>query len=254
MRSIPAELRRLRTSLSYRRPLAAAAPAEAPSSAIFKEYFIVIAALVYFMGWMFLYYYLLNFGIDIFAVDLPFYYFFIYAFAAIRHALVNPSWTGWLAILVIAALLIASRWSGLALEDARKRRPSLAYLPTFLGVIAIAGAFIFGHQSAYGAAASRAQAVRFDPAIAVQFHFRDSPGFLRSLFPSKESPSIAALTEMTLDRPVTLILETTNRYFVLVQPVAIGDGADYRSAARVVEISRDDVKFTEFKLPNMKRQ
>jgi hypothetical protein len=255
MRSIPAELRRLRASLSHRRPPAAApaSAAEAPSSAIFKEYFIAIAALVYFMGWMFLYYYLLNFGIDIFAVDLPFYYFFVYAFAAIRHALVNPSWAGWLAVLVIAALLIASRWSGLALEDGRQR-PSLAYLPTFLGVIASAGAYIFGHQPAYGAAAARAQAIRFDPPIEVQFHFRESPGLLRRLFPAKESPSLAALTEMTLDRSVTVILETTNRYFVLVQPLAIGDGADYRSAARVVEIGRDDVKFTEFKLPNAKRQ
>jgi hypothetical protein len=256
MRPLSAELRRLRILIARRTPRAAR-PATAPetsSTAIFKEYFVVIAALVYFMGWMFLYYYLYDFGIDIFAVDLPFYYFFVYAFAAIRHALVNPSWTGVLAVAVIAALLVASRWSGLVLRDGRER-PWFAYLPTFLAVAAVAGAFVLGHQAAYGAAAARAQALRFDPGIEAQFHFRHVPGFLHRLFASApENPSIAALADTDPDRPARVILETGNRYFVLVQPVADDDGADYRSAARVVEISRDDVKFVEFKLSNAKRQ
>jgi hypothetical protein len=259
MRSISAELRRLRASLSHQRRRPAAAPggtsgaAEASSSPIFKEYFIVIAALVYFMGWMFLYYYLLNFGIDIFAVDLPFYYFFVYAFAAIRHVLVHPSWTYGVALLAIAVLLFALHWIGLALTEGRAP-PSLAFLRNLLGVAAVAIAFIVGHQAAYGAAAARTQALRFDPAVEAQFHFRKSPGLLARLFAAEESPSLAALATTNPNRPAIVILETSSRYFVLVQPVADGDGADYRSAARVVEVARDDVKFVEFKLPNAKRQ
>jgi hypothetical protein len=256
MRLILAELRRLRRLASRRRPRAASTAAgatEASPGAIFKEYFVVIAALIYFMGWMFLYYYLLDFGIDIFAVDLPFYYFFVYAFAAVRHALISPSWAGGLALLAIALLLTASRWIDLVLKDGRAPR-SLAVLPNLLGTAAVAVAFIAAHQAAHGAAAARAQALRFDPVIEAQFHFRQTPGFLARLFPAEESPSLAALAVLKRNRPATVILETSNRYFVLVQPVAADDGPDYRSAARVVEIARDDVKFVEFKLPNAKRQ
>ncbi len=44
---------------------------------------IAITSWLYFTGWMYLYYYLRSFGFSIFEVDVPFHYFFIYAFAVL---------------------------------------------------------------------------------------------------------------------------------------------------------------------------
>lgn len=44
-----------------------------------------VATLLYFLGWMYLYYFLENFQISIISIDIPFHYFFIYSFATIKY-------------------------------------------------------------------------------------------------------------------------------------------------------------------------
>lgn len=51
----------------------------------FSILILLLGVISYFLGWMYLYYYLDFFGIYIFEVDIPVYYFFIYSFALLDN-------------------------------------------------------------------------------------------------------------------------------------------------------------------------
>jgi hypothetical protein len=67
---------------------------------------ILFAAIyLYFIGWVHVHFFYSDFGISINSLDIPFYYFFIYSYAAFYY--VFASIWGFLSLLVIAIIIIA---------------------------------------------------------------------------------------------------------------------------------------------------
>lgn len=50
---------------------------------------IAITSLLYFSGWMYIFYYMRDFGFSVFEADIPFHYFLIYSFAVLGNILNN---------------------------------------------------------------------------------------------------------------------------------------------------------------------
>jgi hypothetical protein len=145
--------------------LKAALPRPAPSGSVkdgpilsFQALIVSVAAILYFLGWMYLYYYLFEFGIDIFALEIPFYYIFVYSFAVIRHSFQAN----------MAGVLIAASTAILVYGVTRYFVPRAA---SFVLLAFASSAFLLGHSAAISAARDRSEQLRFDPTSFVEVVF-----------------------------------------------------------------------------------
>jgi hypothetical protein len=249
-----AEIRRLRTAIlaalrgSARsgNSVASAEKTELLSSGAVQFYCVAAASLLYFLGWMFLYYYLFNFGIDIFALDIPFYYFFVYAFSALSFA-----WSQWAWAIVVSGcaipLLISfakSLYQTKALDGARGLSSALAGVTI---VFAVGFAFFLANWVAERAAEARTQDLRFQSQVSYEFTFRKETSI-----PS--DPFLIALQTFDPARRALPIIETPDRFYVLVQPTDAREDPRYRRSGRVVAIERSDVLFARVKIPNARQK
>lgn len=128
---------------------------------------IVITSLLYFTGWMYLYYFLLDFGFSIFEVDIPFHFTLVYSFAVLdgvvdTHTLV--ALVCFIAILVLLQIFVASQgtdqtpaWSWSSTSASTR-----IYLisATILAVISL---FLFAQNQARQAATEYATSIRNNP-------------------------------------------------------------------------------------------
>jgi len=220
--------------------LKAALPRPAPSGSVkdgpilsFQALIVSVAAILYFLGWMYLYYYLFEFGIDIFALEIPFYYIFVYSFAVIRHSFQAN----------MAGVLIAASTAILVYGVTRYFVPRAA---SFVLLAFASSAFLRGHSAAISAARDRSEQLRFDPT-----------SFVEVVFPSdndvvKTDQHLSRLTKFDPASPATLIIASRDRYFLLLQPFLRGE-PDYRPSAKVLELKREDVVALKFKLSNRRR-
>jgi hypothetical protein len=216
------------------------------SAASLQIYSAVTVAYLYFLGWMFLYYYLLNFGIDIFSLDIPLHYFFVYSFATISF-----SWSRWwwaVCLLGVAVPIVVVLAHFLYASRTQSAAPVLrSILAGILLIVLIGTVFFLGHLGSEQAGEARYRNLRFASKQSYEFDFRSGIAL-----PS--NPTLQALISFDPQRRAIPILETTDRIFVLVQPAAPAEGRDYRRSARVVEISRSDVLFTKVKIPDARLQ
>ena len=204
----------------------------------FQRYSILFAAVAYFLGWMHLYYYLHEFRVDIFAVDIPFQYFFVYAFVALRLMFDAHFWWTSLVILGVIALTLAPRWM-LPAIGLGMRSPLFAFGTAACWLLALVLTFGLGQLGSYSTALLRAKSIRDAPPSFVEFVFKDPA----QLTIDDDIAALLAFDPMT-NRVATLILETRDRYFVLVQPVDAAPEEKVQSA-RVIEISRADVLYSK---------
>lgn len=248
MSTLEHELRKLRTTLSIAienltRQLKPTEPASKPlellSSGAIQLYSIGVVALLYFLGWMFLYYYLLSFGIDIFALDIPFHYFFVYAFATIKFSSIKWPWIVALCVLLAPVIIVVAH----ILIGRSKVTGNQFFLVigTVLLAALVGAVFFLAHAGAQRTADWDYKKIRYAPAFSYEFRFRPNISL-------ESSPRLAGLQSIQLDRSGSTkaipIIETKDRYFVLIQAV-LPPPADSRTRtiARVVEINRDDVLF-----------
>jgi Tfp pilus assembly major pilin PilA len=82
---------------------------KSPLLSTLKEVAFFVAIYLYFAGYVYFYYYYENFGISLNAIDIPVYYFFVYAFNVLLALQRGEVWvyalrSQWVVILVIAIL------------------------------------------------------------------------------------------------------------------------------------------------------
>jgi hypothetical protein len=205
----------------------------------FQRYSILFAAVAYFLGWMHLYYYLHEFRVDIFAVDIPFQYFFVYAFVALRLMFDAHFWWTVLVILGVVFLTLAPRWILPSLGIAM-RSPLFAFGTAACWLVALVLTFGLGQLGSYSTALLRAKSIRTAPPAFIEFVFKDPT----QLEIDDDTAALLAF-DPTTNRVATLILETQDRYFVLVQAVAVETEEELVQTARVIEVSRGDVLYSK---------
>lgn len=133
---------------------------------------IAATALLYFTGWMYLYYYLESFGFSIFEADIPYHYFFVYAFAVV-DAPITQMHQILLALFICGLVYLALRHAiadriglsrALAGQQLRRfLRPDALDTRVILPTLAVLGAvllFFFAHQAARASADAEAERVR----------------------------------------------------------------------------------------------
>lgn len=211
---------------------------------------LIVGAIFYFLGWMYLYYYLNYFGFSIFEVDVPFHYFFIYSFAIFDNISFFNS--AGLAISAIVTILYFSFRNsiinGTNSQYVRKnifktwRFDTLILIGTW-PVLALMALFLFGHDLARSTAfvegariseGTRGTVILFkDPVIkTINDNFDESSVFLANKYLTPEN---ADITENFI---TIIIFSTTKRYFLLLKNRKINS-----SASLAVSIAKDDVIF-----------
>lgn len=252
MRELVREIKKLRdwvTNVLILAPskTSAAAPTASKHGELFPSAIIPLfsvgsAALLYFTGWMYLYYYLLNFQIDMFSVDVPFYFFFIYSFATITYSWIHWKFAvllfsfGAVTIAVVSRLLVI-RAEGFLSFSVR------ALLAIWLITSMVGVSFFLTHYAAERAAYAQYRERRFRFPTSWEFSFKKDVDVPNDKF-------LSALKDFSPDAQIVPIIETSDRYYVLIQPTPASDGQTYRSAGRVIEIPRDEVLFARLKLSN----
>jgi hypothetical protein len=133
---------------------------------------IAATAWLYFTGWMYLYYYLESFGFSIFEADIPYHYFFVYAFAVV-DAPITQMHEILLALFICGLLYLALRHvvaDGIGMSRAlaghRVRQfllPDALDTRIVVSTVTVLGAvlmFFYAHQAARASAGSEAERVR----------------------------------------------------------------------------------------------
>jgi hypothetical protein len=136
---------------------------------------VVLVAWFYLIGWVYTYFYLRFFHIDIFELDIPLEYIFVQAITPVEFSL----WNYWLyltGIIVLSGAVIFSirrctvrpvKWLRELIHRYRKR----LVFPSAIAVAALL--YIVGFQIAALAATNRAQEVWTSDAPEIQFTFAD---------------------------------------------------------------------------------
>lgn len=201
-----------------------------------KSAFVLSAAFSYFLGWMFLYYYLRYFRIDLLSADIPFHYFFIYSFAPIKYMLGHYNiidWAAMFSVVIIASIVIRlieshGVWS---------------ILPSILVPFLLFLLFIWGHELASAAANDHALTLRSYPSNTVNFVFKNSFKLLDS-----KDKRLRVFLELNADYRLHSILDTKERYFVFFQdkPSSNIDGKIVLGSTSAYAVSAKDVLFKEY--------
>ncbi len=264
-------------------------PGSEESKILISIYVIGIPALLYFLGWMTLFYYLEYYGIYLFSTDIPFHFFFIYSFSVIKYVvfyflnlvLTYPILTGFLIFVAAIVVIVAKYSSHIPVIHPHTSKIELIKKQSITSVGEIrralfshsAGAtvvllilFILGHQAAKTSGISLAEALRDEPQPLVRVYLKPSA-------PEKQSADVVASNSPSSPMPdpfkdevqfddtqrVTVLFATKNKYFLLVQGLPTKEqitnsgnsNPKYRPEARVVEIRADEIAYLTTKLGEM---
>jgi hypothetical protein len=199
-------------------------PASPSFAVTFQAYAVIVAALLYFIGWIFLYRYLNRFGIDILSVEVPLYYVFVYSFSVITHILSRHLLLASLAIILLVILgYITSRLRVFT-------RPLAGLMVVF--------AFFVGYVGASDAASEASRTLQNYPESIVEFVFRNPEAVSRD-------PYFQAATVFDPMAAAIPLLQTEHYYFVWIKPMAPAG----KLAARLLQIPTSEVLYARIREP-----
>lgn len=193
---------------------------------------VVLAAWVYFIGWIYFYFYLRFFHIDIFELDIPREYIVVQAITPVEYA-VWHYWLVWVSTAVAAAAGFVCLW--------RCRLASVVRLRSFLdthwgrlkfslataGVVAL---YVVGFKVATAAALYRAQKVWTSDAPEIKFTFADD---------EKDALGESRLGASNKNYALRYLLATKDFYYVFIADRA--STANYVPDGLVFKIRSDAV-------------
>ena len=192
---------------------------------------IVLAAWVYFIGWIYFYFYLRFFHIDIFELDIPREYIVVQAITPVKYALWQD-WPVWAPILVAAAGFLCLRRCRLEpvvrlrnFLDAEWNR--LKFPLTTAGVVAL---YLVGFKVATAAALDQAKQVWTSNAAQIQFTFTDD---------AKAALEKSRLARMNQEHDLLYLFSTKDFYYVFFAEKA--PPANYVPDGLVFKIRSDAV-------------
>lgn len=187
-----------------------------------------LTSLLYFTGWMYLYYYLANFGFSIFEVNVPFHYIVIYSFAVLDGLIAqwNPflmALFGFSFAFVALRIFVLKQLNEKPVEDAtwmddKTIRYSLALLPGLLLIVVFQQAQV----AARNAAAYQADELRANPQPRILSLTADAAKNVKSYKGSLQDADLKSyLVQDTGSRdwkslPVEVVFADQERYFLVL--------------------------------------
>ena len=178
---------------------------------------LVISVYLYFVGWLYAYYLFLEFGVSLHTVEIPVYYFFVYAYSVLLQARI-----GFRLVLVTILLIVIF----------------VRVLPSKLAVGMICVAlFPAMFYAAERAAREDATYKRQGNAKTIRFIIK----------PQAAKAYPAAFRQLNCEHKLRLLVLTKDRYFVFHQPPGEKEELPY---ATTYDISRSDVVLAEIDIQN----
>lgn len=212
---------------AVRRPVAARQSSLAgPSFALLsllKDALVPLGIYAYFTGFIYIYYFYNRLGISLSAVDVPFYYFFLFSFNVLRAHFFAVMAS---VLAVIGAFTLAAKW----------RYGNVSVLVVLVGQL-----FFLQWLATITVAADVIKLrTRRDEYPRVSFDFKTPAGI--------QYPT--SLLQANADRTLKIVLETKDRYYVLDQPFDESDGMLYEGT--VYSVAKADVIVTQIHLRQTK--
>jgi len=246
-------------------------PDEVSSKSALSIYAIGIPALLYFLGWMNLFYYLDYFGVYIFSIDIPFHFFFIYSFSVFKFAISavdNVIDVRLLSALFLGLLLYVWLFCPQLKTDIPATINSLTMpLRHPIGAVFLLFIlFVLGHLIAQADGITQAENLRANPQPLVKVFPKPSKSSGKKsadgtcVCGAQSSPPdpFSGNGQFDVNTRVTVAFATKTRYFVLVQRLATekdvkedGKSTKYRPEAEIVEISASEIAYLTTKLQEM---
>lgn len=215
----------------------------------------VFAVYFYFIGWLRIFYYLSEFRIDISQIEIPFHYFFLHAFSAIRSAYSIDAVLHLILFLAVVVLLVmvCGHLAG------REKRPESATIKPSATIakivesqakaleylLVITSIFVFvifllaiGHSMARNSADEWIREVRLgrglllfeDPVQQTGFASRDNLKLFSDRYLNDFSENGCEIFTDDRNYFVSMVFASSSHYYLLFQPV---DNASFRDNDRV---------------------
>jgi hypothetical protein len=174
---------------------------------------LIIGAYLYFCGWVYIYYFIDNFSISLASIEIPFYYFIVYAYSVIFN---------WLSVIILIITLIILL---IAYKYISNKMINLLLLILLFPVLLLLARY---------KANSESLSIRRGDARSIVFYFKENS----ANFPEN-------FIQYNKNRKLKFITKTKDRYYVIYQP-ASPKGAEHAiSRAHIYDIRNDDVRLVE---------
>jgi hypothetical protein len=161
--------------------------------AVLRNAVFFIATYLYFTGWVYVYYFLRDFGIALSSVNTPVYYFFVYSYGVMES---NFFWLLLIVVGVIVSLMLCRKYK---LENMRN----------WLVVLILAAIFPISFYAAVRTAHKQALALRRGIAKSISFTLRKD---VSENYPEE-------FLEANSNGDLKVVFQTEDRFYVLSQPI-----------------------------------
>jgi hypothetical protein len=196
----------------------------------------VAAVFLFNMGWTYIYYLYDNFGVNVHALDIPVYYFFVYSLPVIyaNKWCVSFLMLGFIALLIFAKLIIVrvrtrSAWLG-------GNKPIHMILTVCL-LILLPLTHLWSQQAANDTAAD----MRSGNAKTIRFFFKPE---MSNLYPQE-------FVDANNAEKLKLLIQTRDRFIVFYQPES---DEKVLPLASTYVVFNSDIQLTSIQIENMRRK
>ena len=205
------------THIGYPEPASSAKSEEVFST--LRNLLLLVAIYLYFIGWIYVYYYYNHFGISLFSLNIPVYYFFAYSNSVVGN------WTTTLILLLLVSL-------GFKLKH--------LFLHTYIIGPVVVLLFPVFFVVAKESGISRAQQLRIAGAKPISFILKEG---IKKYYPND-------FIQANNNGDVRLIYQTKDRYFVFVQPIS---NENVMPRGNTYDIRMEHILLATIKLENVER-
>jgi hypothetical protein len=157
-----------------------------------------VALFLYCLGWTYIYFLYYQFGIIVHALDIPVYYFFIYAYPVIAG---NVLWFGAVAVIIILFSIFLRKWAG-HLRKRFKQFPKDEQLIRCAVAVYLITLFPLCFYLARKSAEESAADMRSGNAKTIQFVFKEDKPFPPDFIAANSANRLKLLTQT----PTTFIV------------------------------------------------
>jgi hypothetical protein len=191
---------------------------------LLRNVIFIIAVYIYFVGWIYAFYLFEHFGIALNSVDIPFYYFFVYAYSVI---ITNP-----IAVIIIICVTMVIFYSVTYLCTSIYSKGSLL-VPVLIILFPIF--FFLAKESANKSHMD----IRMGNAKTIKFVFKKDA---HKIFPKE-------FIDANTNGSLKILTETDNRFYVFYQP-DIEEEEKEVPYGYTFGISKTDILLAKIDIPN----
>ncbi len=205
---------------------------------LIKSFFPVLIAYLYFTGWCYAYFYYDGFGVNIYALDIPFYFFIVYSFPVIID---------YLSILLIILIIFLIFLIKFLLKNNINAKLKLRNNINVIFIIVMIIIFPLLYYLSIPIAIRETEKIRLSaedrgPGVAL-------PGRIKFILKENKEKSDKSFTNLNYNNKLKLICITKDKFIVLYQPK--GDG-EVLPRGTVYLLDKSDVLFSQIEIQTVK--